>query len=67
MYWNATIYPALSLECMLNSNIRCIEIEETKSLANNEGSWIVTLDVLKLIMIVMRFWKATSWIVTLDV
>ena len=31
----------------LNSNIRCIEIQQLEALASDSESWIVTLDVLK--------------------
>ena len=52
---------------MFNSNIRCIEIAIVFGLNVDDLGLIVTLDVLKSIFYVCRFWSKLSLIVTLDV
>ncbi len=47
MYWNHLKYKAVIIAIMLNSNIRCIEIQYANDVTSDMKSWIVTLDVLK--------------------
>ena len=51
----------------LNSNIRCIEINNIFKRINDLQSWIVTLDVLKFRIYEQHPERLHSWIVTLDV
>ena len=57
----------VSFDDKLNSNIRCIEIPYDLHSSLKGGSWIVTLDVLKLHVICTFSNKRFCWIVTLDV
>ena len=51
MYWNIKIAGAFVFLRTLNSNIRCIEMTRPLGTKASEIGWIVTLDVLKLILL----------------
>ena len=67
MYWNRESYIVTRELWVLNSNIRCIEINYVQIGNNSVASWIVTLDVLKFSKERCGKYFCTRWIVTLDV
>ena len=66
MYWNPCFISLIIPLSLLNSNIRCIEIDLHWQLTGECEGWIVTLDVLKSAMMIINIDRA-CWIVTLDV